>query len=82
MQAIRYTKDQIKRDYDKKYDILKIIFGDTDNSYEDCDDPKFGLIRDMYTDQLVGITCYGYKRFNLHDAMIETLLQNGVSISL
>ena len=81
MQPIRYTQNQIKSDYDENYDILTLIFGDIKNTYEDCEDPKFGLIRNMDTDKLVGISCYGYKRFSLHDSLIKTLLDNGVSIS-
>ena len=80
MQAIRYTPSQVKSDYDDKYDILTLVFGDVKDTYEDCEDPKFGLIRKMDTDKLVGISCYGYKRFNLHDALFGTLLENGVSI--
>lgn len=81
MQTIHYTQNQIKSDYDENYDILTLIFGDIKNTYEDCEDSKFGLIRNMDTDKLVGISCYGYKRFSLHDSLIKTLLDNGVSIS-
>lgn len=80
MQATRYTKNQIKSDYDAKYDILTLVFGDVKDTYEDCEDPKLGLIRKMDTDQIVGISCYGYKRFGLRDALLTTLLENGVSI--
>lgn len=71
---------RMRIDYDAKHDILTLIFGDIKNTYEDCENPKFGLIRNMDNDQLVGISCYGYKRFNLHDALPGTLLEKGVSI--
>ena len=81
MQTIRYTKNQIKSDYDAGYDILTLVFGDVKDTYEDCEDPKFGFIRKMDTDRLVGISCYGYKRFGLHDALLDTLHENGVYLS-
>ena len=76
MQATRYTKNQIKSDYDAKYDILTLVFGDVKDTYEDCEDPKFGLIRKMDTDQLVGISCYGYKRFGLRDQPGDALSED------
>ena len=73
------TKDPQKIDYDERYDILYVVFGDNRHSYEDEYDTGFGLIRDMDTDEVVGVSCYGYKEKKRKEKMIDLLRELGVS---
>ncbi|MDR2180006.1 MAG: DUF2283 domain-containing protein [Synergistaceae bacterium] len=47
-------------DYDKKYDILYIGFGDRSNSFGDEADTDFTIMRDFATNKIVGLIVWGF----------------------
>lgn len=49
-------------DYDKKFDILYILFADTSNSYVDDTKPGIMYIQDADTDELTGISIVHFSK--------------------
>lgn len=81
MQTINSIQNPIKI-YDERHDILCVIFGDNSSSYEDDTELGFGLIRDMDSDTVVGITCYGYAAKSRRQKLIDMLEIYGITADL
>lgn len=58
---MRYIPNKIN--YDEKFDILYFNISDTSNSYGDQIDKHLILLKDMMTDEITGVTIYGYKKY-------------------
>lgn len=82
MQMINSIRNPIKTDYDALHDIYYVIFGNNSSSYEDDAELGFGLIRDMDSDEVVGITCYGYAAKSRRSKLIDMLTGYGITANL
>ena len=51
-----------KLDYDPKYDVVYISLGDMSNSYGDEDPDGIVVHRDMDTDEITGVTVFGFSK--------------------
>jgi hypothetical protein len=47
-------------DYDPKYDVLSIGFGDRSNSFGDDAGDDFTVMRDYATNEIVGLVVWGF----------------------
>ena len=75
-----FTNDQIKTNYDAKHDILCVLFGASKTTYEDDYAPGFGIIRDMFSDEVIGFSCYYYRRKQRDSEFRDILSQFNVSL--
>ena len=54
-------KDCLSCNYDERHDVLYVALGDRRNSYGD-DENGLVFLRDMDTDELTGITIFGFMK--------------------
>ena len=66
--------------YDDRFDILYFSIADTSNSYGDQIDSHMILLKDLNTDEITGVTIYGYKRFFTSDLNAKQKLSKYISL--
>lgn len=62
--------------YDKKFDVLYYLIGDTSNSYGDEEGNNIIFLKDINTDKITGITVLNFKKCCLSDDTITSRLNN------
>ena len=67
-------------DYDERYDVLYCNFSDTSNSDGDEIDSNLILLKDIDTDEVTGVTIYGFNQFFKNDSNKRRALSQYVEL--
>ena len=70
----------MKTDYDKRYDTLYVAFSDNSNSYGDDSLNDVILMRDLFTDDITGITILSFLKKYRSNSLPELPIDLGLSI--
>lgn len=73
--------EHIKTNYDSEHDILCVLFGDNKTAYEDEYAPGYGIIKDMFSDKIVGFSCYYYLKKQRNEEFKKLLSQYNILLS-
>lgn len=75
-----YIVQTMKTDYDKRYDTLYVAFSDNSNSYGDDSLNDVILMRDLFTDDITGITILSFLKKYRSNSLPELPIDLGLSI--